>query len=161
MKRLLLGLLLCGCPSEKEKDKKLPEGVVRVLPDGGLVTKNPVVPLPQKTSNAEVEFEGDLDPGGLTPARVVVVFSKTACSGDLDVIQKEDVKPGHFAGELFFPQGTLAHICALGLDAKGEVIGIGTHEKNPVSLQGDGEVVVSNIKLKLAGVQARQAPKGL
>jgi hypothetical protein len=155
MKRLALALLLCACPDKK------PEGYIKTLPDGGIVTRNPV-PLPKpKNEKAEVEFAGTLDAGDVKGERFVFVFSKTPCDADLDVIDKQGIRPGVFSGEIFFAQGTKAHLCAVALDGQGQIIGLAAYTKNPVMLQGEGEIELKDLAMKLNAVAARPAPKGL
>jgi hypothetical protein len=148
-------LLLCACPDKK------PEGYIKTLPDGGVVTRNPVALPKVKPEKAEVEFAGTLDAGDVKADRYVIVFSKTPCDADLDVIDKQGIKPGVFSGEIFFAQGTKAHLCGVALDGQGQIVGLAAYTKNPVMLAGEGEIEFKDISLKLNAVGARPAPKGL
>jgi hypothetical protein len=150
MKRLLLVVLLCGCPDEKK-------AVIAAAPVPDAAVAAPV-------PDAAVEFFGTIDPGKLKPARIVFLVTRGPCeekSEELDVIEQQDVNPGKLFTEMFFPQGTVGHLCAVALDAKGKLIGFAAFAKNPVTFEGQGEVEVRDVDLKLTGVKARAAPKGM
>ena len=169
---LLLSLVLCGCPEEKKKTDApvavapAPDAAVAPAPaaDAGAVITQNVVPEPQPVPEAEVEFFGEVDTGKLKPARIVFLVTKGPCeatSEELEVLEQMDVSPGKLFTEMFFPQGTVANLCALALDAKGQQVGFAAHAKNPVTFQGEGEVEIKDVVLKLTSVKARGAPKGL
>ena len=173
MKRALaVTLFLCACPAEKKSEEHAAAPVVvdsgpppaaPVADAGPVITKN-VVPEPQPPAPVEVEFTGDIDVGKLKPARIVFVVSKSPCeatSEELEVLEQQDVNAGKLFTEMFFPQGTVANLCAIALDAKGQQVGFAAHAKNPVTLQGEGEVEIKDVVLKLASVKARAAPKGM
>jgi hypothetical protein len=171
VRTLWLCLLLLGCPEEKKAEPmKAPAPDAAAAPeakapppDAAVVTEN-VVPAPQPEPDAEVEFFGDVDPGKLKPARIVFLVTKGPCeatSEELEVIEQTDVSPGKLFTEMFFPQGTVAHLCAVALDAKGKQVGFAAYAKNPVTFQGQGEVEVKDVVLKLTSVKARAAPKGM
>jgi hypothetical protein len=169
---LLVSLLLCGCPDEKktaDAPVAAPDAAVAAVApapvaDAGVVITQNVVPEPQPVPDAEVEFFGEVETGKLKPARIVFVVTKGPCeatSEELEVLEQIDVNPGKLFTEMFFPQGTVANLCALALDAKGQQVGFAAHAKNPVTFQGEGEVEVKDVVLKLTSVKARAAPKGL
>lgn len=169
---LLLSLvaLLSACPAEKKTESHgaspvaaAPDAATAIVDAGVVITRN-VVPEPQPEAPAEVEFFGEVQPGKLKPARIVFVVAKGPCeatSEELEVLEQMDVSPGNLFTEMFFPQGTVAHLCALAFDAKGQLVGHAAHGKNPVTFQGEGEVEVKDVVLKLLSVKARAAPKGL
>src|SRR5436309_2988183 len=112
MKNFVLALLLCACP-----EKKIETPVPAVHAN--------VVPAPQPPAPAEVEFTGSVDPGSVKAARIVLVVARNSCTPDsteLDVIEQSDVSPGKLFTEMFFPQGTVAHLCAVALDEKGQQV---------------------------------------
>ena len=155
MKRLVAMVLLCGCPQKKEPV---------VVPDAAVEVKANVVPAPQPPAPAEVEFTGNVNVGKLKPKRIIFVVARGPClpaSTELDVIEQTDVSPGKMFTEMFFPQGTVAHLCAVALDAKGRQIAHAAYAKNPVKLEGQGEVMVNDVELTLVAVKPRPAPKGL
>ncbi len=133
-------------------------------PDAAVVITQNVVPEPQPPPAAEVEFFGTVETGKLKPSRIVFVVARGPCeatSEELDVIEQTDVSPGKLFTEMFFPQGTVGHLCAIALDAKGQQVGFAAFAKNPVTFQGEGEVEVKDVVLKLSSVKARAAPKGM
>lgn len=135
-----------------------------VSDDGGQVITKNNVPLPQPDAEAEVEFFGEVVPGKVKAARLVFVVAKGDCKADsaeLEVIEQQDVSAGKLFTEMFFPQGTVANLCLLGLDKKNQLIGFATFAKNPVTFQGEGEIEVKDLKLALQPVKTRAAPKGL
>lgn len=170
---LLISLVLCGCPEEKKTTAPVaaapaPDAAVAAAPapeaDAGMVITKNVVPEPQPVPDAEVEFFGEVDTAKLKPARIVFLVTKGPCeatSEELEVLEQMDVSPGKLFTEMFFPQGTVGNLCALALDAKGQQVGFAAHAKNPVTFQGEGEVEVKDVVLKLTSVKARAAPKGL
>jgi len=171
MKRALLTcLLLCACPDEKKTviaAAPVPDAAVAAAPapapDAAVITQN-VVPEPQPTPDAEVEFFGTVEVGKLKPARIVFLVTRGPCeatSEELDVMEQQDVNPGQLFTEMFFPQGTVGHLCAVALDAKGQQVGFAAFAKNPVTFEGQGEVEVKDVVLKLSSVKARAAPKGM
>lgn len=168
---LLVSLVLCGCPEKKAEPPApvaAPAPDAAVAPaaeaDAGMVITQNVVPEPQPVQDAEVEFFGEVETGKLKPARIVFLVTKGPCeatSEELEVLEQMDVSPGKLFTEMFFPQGTVANLCALALDAKGQQVGFAAHAKNPVTFEGEGEVEVKDVVLKLTSVKARAAPKGL
>lgn len=167
MKQLLIGVLvLCGCPEEKKPPPE-PHAATPVAPAvvdaGPVITKN-VVPEPQPPAPAEVEFSGTVDTGKLEPARIVFLVTKGRCAADaaeLEVLEQQDVNAGRLFTEMFFPQRTVANLCAVALDGKGQLVGFAAYAKNPVTFEGEGEVEVKDVELKLQSVKARAAPKGM
>jgi hypothetical protein len=158
MKRALCLLLLCACPEKKVEAPAPPP------PPPAPVARANVVPEPQPEAPAEVEFMGNVSKGKVAAARLVFVVARGPCTADsteLDVIEQTDVSEGKLFSEMFFPQGTVAHLCLVALDAKGQQVGHAGYPKNPVTLQGQGEVMVTDLELSLAPVKARPAPKGL
>lgn len=178
MKRLMLAVavLLCGCPEKKaeapapapEKKAEAPAAAPAAEKKGDSIEKPGVavthrdVRLPEQSKDAECEFGGTLDLGELKPARTVFTLSKAACdAADFEAMKSVELKPGGFFAELFLPQGTVVNLCAFALDDKGQVIGTAAYAKNPVKLEGQGEVVTNPIEFKLAKVEPKAAPKGL
>lgn len=165
-------LLLCACPPSDKDDARV-HGAAPLASDAGLrpaqgdagavITRN-VVPLPQPEAPAEVEFSGSIETGKLKPARIIFVVTKGPCEATsqlLEVLEQRDVPAGKLFTEMFFPQGTVGHVCAVALDAKGRQVGFAAYAKNPATFEGKGEVEFKDVVLKLQGVKARAAPKGL
>lgn len=166
----LVLLLLTGCPDEKKPviaAAGVPAAAVGApapAADAAVVITQNVVPEPQPPAAAEVEFFGTVEAGKLKPARIVFLVTKGPCeasSEELEVIEQTDVNAGPLFTEMFFPQGTVGHLCAVALDAKGRQVGFAAFAKNPVTFQGEGEVEVRDVVLKLTAVKARPAPKGM
>ncbi len=175
MRRALVAVLLLSACPEKEKKPEVhgaapvpaavvDAGTAPAVEDAGVVITKNVVPEPQPEAPAEVEFSGEIDVGKLKPARVVFLVTKGPCeatSEELEVLEQQDMSPGKMFTEMFFPQGTVANLCAIALDAKGQLVGFAAHAKNPVTFQGEGEVEIKDVLLKVQSVKARAAPKGL
>jgi hypothetical protein len=130
-------LLLSACPEKK-------------------TTPVAVAPAPPQVKKAEVEFTGDWSRNGVTAAKVIFIAQAEPC---LPVPAKptrfgeEQMKSeGHLFAEFFIPQGTAGHACLYGLDEAGKVVAAASYEKNPLTFQGEGEVVVGPVKLALVSV---------
>jgi hypothetical protein len=179
MKRLTLlaVVALFGCPEEKKAappaaEKKAEAPAAPAAPAAekkgdsiekpGVVVTHRDVRMPEQNKDAECEFGGNVDVGELKPARIVFTLSKAACDApDFEAMKKVDLKPGSFFAEVFMPQGSVVNVCAFALDDKGQQIGTASYEKNPVKLEGAGEVVTNPVELKLAKGEPKAAPKGL
>jgi hypothetical protein len=103
---------------------------------------------------AEVEFVGTWSAGEVKAAKVIFVTQSEPC---LPVPEKPtrfgeaklDVgAPGPLFAEFYIPQGTKGHSCLYGLDEAGKVVGAADSTQNPMTFEGEGEVV----KTKLAYV---------
>ncbi len=116
---------------------------------------------------AEVEFSGFVA-SPVKATRFIVFFTLEPCRVDAAEVapfgraKVAGTGPFNFFDEEIVAQGTVAHICAAGLDEKGMLVAFGAYEQNPVTLRGQGEVEVRVPKLALAPViPPRAAPKGL
>ncbi|MBL8952694.1 MAG: hypothetical protein JNK82_18080 [Myxococcaceae bacterium] len=166
MKRLVLLAALSACPSEEKVAKPIaaspvPKPAAVEAPDAAVAPEPEPAPAP---ADPEVKFTGTIDAGKLKPARIVFLVTRDACtekSDALDVMEQMDVSAGELFTEMTFPEGTVGHLCAVALDAKGQQVGFAAHEKNPVTFQGGGQVEVKDVSLKLKSVKARPAPKGM
>jgi hypothetical protein len=135
-------------------------GTAAAMPPPGAPTKEP-------EDNVEVEFLGNFDPGKVKAKRYVIYISKEPC----DPIPAEITRlgamefvignPPNYFLEIFPPQGSTGHICAVGLDESGKIVGVAKAAKNPVAMKGEGEVIFDKMDLTLKPVKARAAPKGL
>jgi hypothetical protein len=62
--------------------------------------------------------------------------------------------------EVFVPLGSVLYICVAGLNTDDQVIALGGYEKNPVTCQGEGEIVFRDIEITLkANVDRKSFPK--
>ncbi len=133
-----IALLLCACPEKKAAP----------------TAAAPPAPAPVK--KAEVEFGGSWARNGVTAAKVVFVAQVEPCVpvpakptrfGE-EVMKSE----GTLFAEFFIPQGAVGHACLYGFDEAGVVVAAASYEKNPVTFQGEGEVVVGPVKLSLVSL---------
>lgn len=103
--------------------------------------------------NAEVEFFGTWAPGEVKAARVIFVAQTEPCAPVPDKptrLGEEAMKaPGNLFAEFFVPQGSKVHVCLYGLDDAGKVVGVATTPQNPMTLEGEGEVIKSNLDFTL------------
>ncbi|MFZ5440083.1 MAG: hypothetical protein ACOZQL_08745 [Myxococcota bacterium] len=105
------------------------------------------------TGNAEVEFFGTWSPGEVKAARVIFVAQAEPCVPVPDKptrFGEEKMKaPGNLFAEFFIPQGTKGNACLYGLDDAGKVVGVANTTGNPMTFEGEGEVVKSNLSFTL------------
>lgn len=119
---------------------------------------------PAPAMPAEVELSGTLTAKTKAP-RYLIYVSKDPCSAAKEVTPYGSTNltaEGGFFLEIFVPQGTVASLCAVALDAGGNVTAVASYEKNPLTLKGEGEILVKDATLALEDLQAPvAAPKGL
>ncbi len=144
-------VLLSGCPKKDE-----PKAVHK---------SEPVAAAPKNTKTAEVEFFGSALPGKATNvAKTVFVVMSEPCTpvpAEAHLVGKAEFKEKIFA-EFFPEQGTKAHLCVYGFDDKGAVVAVGAYEKNPVTLEGKGEVIFEHVDVTLEPLASpASAPKGM
>lgn len=103
----------------------------------------------RKSGKAEVEFFGRWAPGEVKAAKVVFVAQAEPC---VPVPEKPTRfgeatmdQPGALFAEFFIPQGTQGHACVYGLDAAGKVVGAASSTQNPMTFQGEGEVIFGKL----------------
>jgi hypothetical protein len=128
-----LAVFLCACPEKKSA----PAAAV----------------APPAVKKAEVEFAGKWSRNEVAAAKVVFVAQLEPC---LPVPAKptrfgEEVLKGEgqLFAEFFIPQGTKGHACLYAFDAAGAVVGTASYDKNPVTFEGEGEVVVGPMTMSL------------
>lgn len=140
--------LLTGCPKKNEEPAARPAEV------------KPAAPA---VKTAEVEFFGAVHLGKVTAARTVFVAMKEPCVPVLaqaHIYGQTQVDSDKLFAEYFAPQGSVAHLCAFGFNDQGEVVAAATYAKNPVTFQGEGEVIFGNVDLTLEPLAApAPAPK--
>ncbi len=156
-------LVVAGCPEKKEPPRASPAPAPVAAPA-------PAVPKPVeepliKDAPAEVELFGTLETGKVSARRYFVYVSQKPCEeADATLLGATEHPAGsarEFFLEIFVPQGTQGHVCAAAVDEKGQQVGLAAYAKNPVVMQGQGEVIFKDVALTLAPVKARAAPKGL
>jgi hypothetical protein len=178
---VLAASLLLGCPKKEEAAPPAPPPKQEVHAAKPVEAPAPVaaavaapapaaVPAPaaaaaEKTDastalagsgDAEVEFFGNFSTGGL--ADVKESFFVAQAEPCLPLVKEPKIygsvrqNVDKLFAEFFIPQGSKGHLCAYGADAKGNVIATATYEKNPVTFQGEGEVIFSDVNLKLVAL---------
>jgi hypothetical protein len=145
---VVVSLCLCACPKKEE-------------------AAAPAAPAPapvKKDRPAEVEFFGSVKPGALKPAKLVFVAQAEPCTpvpAEVHLIGKTELTAERLFAEYWPAQGTKGHVCAFGLDDKGQIIGAAGDARSPFTFQGDGEIIVDQIALELKALDAPvAAPKG-
>lgn len=130
-------------------------------------------PAAQPTSKAppgeaEVEFMGQVTAKGLKAKQYLIFISKQPCDLKAATVQHfgSTVIPygdsQNFFIEVFVPQGATGYVCAAALDQDRRAIAQGTYEKNPLKMEGEGEVIFDQLHLQLQPTKAPVAlPKGL
>jgi len=122
-----------------------------------------VQPLP---AEAEVEIIGKLT--GVPPEtdlRVTVAKKPCSASDSGEPFGTERTKnlgtTSPYFIEVFVPQGSTGHVCAWALK-DGKVLAFGTTPRNPLKMQGTGEVMFTDLELPLQPVSPPvKAPAGL
>lgn len=110
---------------------------------------------PPPAKRAEVEFVGQWKRNGIESATVEFVAQKEPC---LPIPAKPTTlgthpfttPEGRFLAEFFVEQGTVGHACLYAKDAQGVIVAAASYEKNPVTMQGEGEVVIGPMTLELS-----------
>ena len=140
-------LLLCACPKKGESGKAGEDKPVN------------------KAKPAEVEFFGSVTPGKTKPAKTVFVAQDKPCRpvpAQITAYGKTELTAEKLFAEYWPAQGTVGHLCAFGLDEAGKVIAVGVYGKNPVTFEGEGEVIFDHVDLELLALdEPVAAPKGL
>lgn len=120
---------------------------------------------PAKVKTAEVEFFGTFSRGTTTVARSIFVAMQEPCSpvpAEAHLYGQVELTEDKIFAEFFPAQGSKGHLCAFGIDADGKVVAFAAFGKNPVTFQGEGEVIVDHIDLKLEPLAGPAAlPKGM
>ena len=141
-------LALAACPRKKEEAPSPPAAAVAPKP-----------------KTAEVEFFGTFKPGTVKAARAVFVAMQEPCSplpAEAHLYGQKDIDVDKLFAEFFPPQGSKGYLCVYGLDAAGKVVGWAAFAKNPVTFQGEGEVVIDHIDVTLEPLaEATALPKGI
>jgi len=158
---LTLTLLQVGChkkSQEKHPADPAPAAEPAANPAPSVAPAVPATPAappaPPSTPMAEVEITGTIA-GAVPAARYVVVVTKDGCSvktllplvNEFALMHME--RATTFGMEIFIPQGTVGHFCAVAIDKAEKIVAIGAYAKNPVKMEGQGEVMVENLKLAL------------
>jgi hypothetical protein len=104
---------------------------------------------------AEVEFVGQWARNGVEVASVEFVAQKEPCVPVPTKATTLGTHPftgaeGRFLAEFFVEQGTVGHACLYGKDAQGVIVAAAAYAKNPVTMQGEGEVVIGPMTLALS-----------
>jgi hypothetical protein len=118
---------------------------------------------PESGAKAEVEIRGTLE--SKQPAAGFKIFvSPKPCAelgGAIGPTTPRNA-PGEFFLEIFVPQGTQGYVCAVSLNAKGEVTGVASYASNPITMKGVGEVEFTGVTLKVEPLgKPAAAPPGL
>ena len=103
------------------------------------------------SGKAEVEFFGTWKLGGeLKPAKVVFVAQLEPCAPAPDkptrLGEAALTDQGPLFAEFFIPQGTVGHACVYGLDESDKVMGVASSSQNPMTFQGEGEVIKAKLE---------------
>lgn len=109
--------------------------------------------LPQASDAAEVEFTGHWSAGQVSSASVTLVAQLEPClpvpAKPTRLGEERLTQPGPLFAEFFIKQGTQGYGCLYAKDAAGRVVGAAAFPNNPLTFQGQGEVVF-NADLELA-----------
>ena len=102
---------------------------------------------------AEVEFFGHWSAGEVKAAKYVFVAQAEPC---LPVPEKPTrygesalEKPGALFAEIYVPQGSKGSACVYGLDEAGKVVSAAGSTQNPLTFQGQGEVIFGRLEFDL------------
>lgn len=129
----------------------------RAATDAGAAAAVPSTP-------AEVEVMGAIT-GLPKDATAYLTVSKRPCAAEdaeLDVFGREPTQnPASFFIEVFVPQGSEGWLCVYAIDKGNKLVAFGAGNKNPMKMQGHGEVMFTDTRVELKPVKARAAPKGL
>ena len=119
-------------------------------------SKTPPAPAKVKadtSGKAEVEFFGNWSPGEVKAAKYVFVAQAEPC---LPVPEKPTrygeaalEKPGAIFAEFYVPQGSKGSACVYGLDDAGKVVSAADSTQNPMTFQGEGEVIFGKLAYEL------------
>lgn len=134
MRTLFLALsVVAGVGCEKSK---APEGAPRKVKE-------------DTAGKAEVEFFGTWAAGEVKAAKVIFVVQEEPC---LPVPAKPTRygetrldAPGPLFAEFFIPQRATGHACVYGLDEAGQVVSAASSTQNPMSFEGQGEVMKAKL----------------
>ena len=146
-------------PTDKpsQDDRPAADGQAAAVVDAG-------PPMPVAETPAEVEVLGVIT-GIPKDATVYISVSKKACKADdaeLEVFGREQsLNPANFFIEVFVPQGSEGFLCVYALNKDNKLVAFGTGDKNPMKMQGHGEVMFPDTKVVLKPMKARAPPKGL
>jgi hypothetical protein len=67
----------------------------------------------------------------------------------------------NFMVEVFVPQGSTGYLCGVALDEQDRVVGVASAEKNPMRLEGEGEVSFSGLAMVFQPLDSpRPMPSG-
>jgi hypothetical protein len=109
----------------------------------------PNAPPPQ----AEVEYSGQWVSNAVVVKEAKLQIQAEPCASKSEHLKVFESKvidgPGRLSGEIFVPQKTAVHFCLFGFDAQSKLVAIGNFSKNPIVLEGQGEVIVSDVVLSL------------
>lgn len=112
---------------------------------------------------AEVEILGAIT-GAPDKSTTIVAVSKTECKANdaqLDLYGKSDaMAKASFFIEVFVPQGATGYLCVYSLRG-GEVVAFGTGDKNPMKMEGHGEVLFGGTKVALKRTSKWKVPAAL
>ncbi len=116
----------------------------------------PVAPTKVKNDTAgkaEVEFFGTWAAGEVKAAKYVFVAQAEPClpvpASSTRYGETKLDAPGPLFAEFFIPQGTKGHACVYGLDESGKVVSAADSTQNPMSFEGDGEVIKAKLEYTL------------
>lgn len=168
----LAASLLSGCPKKDEAVAPLPVPPKQEVHGAKPVEAPPAVAAanvaaaaaetadastaPAGSGDAEVEFFGNFSTGGIVDVKES--FFVAQAEPCLPLVREPKIfgsvrqNVDKLFAEFFIPQGSKGHLCAYGANAKGEVIATATYAKNPVTFQGEGEVIFGDVNLKLVAL---------
>lgn len=120
----------------------------------------PSTPAPaaaaEHPEQAEVELFGEWRPGPVKAARATFVVQAEPCvpRPEKPTVygQKDLAKPGTIGDEYFITWGAKGHACLYGFDEKGALVGAASYAKNPLTFEGEGEVIFHNVDFVLEPV---------
>lgn len=132
---VVVGLL--GC----EKSKTAPVAPVKVEEKKPLAGK------------AEVEFFGTWNAAEVKAARAVFVAQVEPCTPVPEKAtrygEEKLTEAGPLFAEFFIPQGSTGYACVYAFDEAGAVVGVASSSQNPMTFEGEGEVVKTKLEFTL------------
>jgi len=110
--------------------------------------------LPKPSSKAEVEFVGKWTAGELLWTKAVFVAQAEPCTpvpaSPTRYGEQALSEAGSLFAEFFIEQGAKGFACIYAWDGAGKLVGVAGTAQNPMTFEGEGEVVKARLDFVLA-----------